>query len=109
MKMSPNELKGMLETVCENVYYNHTTTEDVVNYPYIVFLDNRGDSFFADGITYYEGTPYIIILHTAERDYELESELKSVLTQNKFAYRVNDITWNRTYLFWQVSFLVESY
>lgn len=107
MLMEQSEFKTLLEESGVQVFYNHTTTEDVVAYPFIVFLDDRTDSLYADNITYYESAPYTVILHTLERDYALEQTIKTLLTNNGIAYSLNDIVWNREYLFWQVSFNVE--
>lgn len=107
MLMKPSEFKTFLEQTGIQVFYNHTTTEDVVEYPYIVFLDDRLDALYADDITYYESVPYLVILHSMERDLELEKRIKNLFTENKIAYSQNDIVWDREYLFWQVSFNVE--
>ena len=107
MLMKPNEFKTFLEQLDVQVFYNHTTTDDVVEYPYIVFLDDNWSSFFASNITYYETIPYIVILHAMDRDYDLERRIKRLFTQNCIPYTLNDVTWNSEYMFWQVSFNVE--
>lgn len=108
MLMKPNRFKAFLEQLGIQVFYNHTTVEDhdIVEYPYIVFLD-KWDGFYADGITYFETIPYLVILHTLDRDYELERKIKKLFKDNNIAFAVNDIRWDSELLFWQVSFNVE--
>lgn len=107
--MTKNELQTLLETLEIPVFYNHTTTKDVVTLPYIVFLDDGSDEFYADNITYAETTPYVIILHTHERDFALEKSVKKLLTENKIAYSFNDVNWLADLLMWQVSFNISVY
>lgn len=104
MLMRPNELKALLEQLNIQVFYNHTTTKDVVHFPYIVFYDDGDSSFYADNITYAESTPYRILLHTNERDFELEARLKALLTEHEIPYTLEDVDWDRTYLMWVVAF-----
>lgn len=107
--MTQGELKTLLETLQVQVFYNHTTKKDVVNLPYIVFLDDNNNSFFADNITWAETVPYTIILHTHDRDYELEKSIKKLFTDNNIAYVLNDISWLEDLLMWQVSFEITVY
>lgn len=107
MLMKPNRFKAFLEQTGVQVFYNHTTTDDVVEYPYIVFLENRWDAFYADDSTYYESIPYLVILHTVDRDLPTERNIKKLFNENNIPYSLNDVVWNREYLFWQVSFNVE--
>lgn len=107
--MTAAEMKTMLETLQVPVFYNHTTRKDIVNLPFIVFLDDGNNSVFADNITYAETTPYTIILHTHDRDYTLEGSLKSLLTTNKIAYTLNDVDFDEDLLMWRVSFNVTVY
>lgn len=106
MLMNPNELKALLEQLNVQVFYNHTTTKDVVEFPYIVFLDDGNRTFKADNITYAESTPYLILIHSAEREYELEQELKELLTENEIPYTIADVDWDRVLLMWVVAFSV---
>lgn len=107
--MTKDELKALLEELEIPVFYNHTTRKDIVNLPFIVFLDSGNTSVFADNLTWAETTPYTIILHTADRDYDMESRLKAKLTTNHIAYTLNDVDWLDDLLMWQVSFNITVY
>lgn len=105
--MTIEELQALLETLEIPVFYNHRTTKDVQDVPFIVFLDEGQREFYADDITYFETIPYLIILHTLKRDLGLEKKIKDLFTTNRIAYNLNDVDWLDDLLMWQVSFNIE--
>lgn len=106
MLMRPNELKEVLEELNIQVFYNHTTRKDEVNLPFIVFYDSGDTSFYADDITYAYSTPYTVVLHCHERDFELEGRMRELFTQHGIPYSLNSVDWEEDLLMWTTVFNV---
>lgn len=111
MRLTRTELKTLLETLTYDnapvqVFYNHTTRDDVVNFPYIVFLDYESQNMFSDNKTLVEIIPYSIYLHSAERLDTLETSIKELLSSNSIAYEIDEPEWDEELLMWVVGFQI---
>ena len=106
MRMTRKELDTMLNTLGCQVFYNHTTQKDVVNFPYIVYLDEGTDNFEADNYTYKEIMEYLIVVHTIDRDNEVIDNLKDLFIENRIPYEVNAVDWNEDIMAYAVSFII---
>ena len=100
------ELENLLKTLDCGVFYNHTTKKDVVNFPYIVYLDDGTNNFDADNQVYQEIMEYVVIVHCLERDEPVIKKLKNLFNENKIPYELNGIDWNDQTLFYSVSFII---
>lgn len=98
------ELETMLNTLGYQVFYNHTTQKDTVSTPYIVYIDTGSDNMFADNETYGEIMSYSIIILNHKRDEQVESSLKTLLTNNNIPYDISDIRWNDDIMIWTTQF-----
>lgn len=105
--MTRTELDDALNTLGIQVFYNHTTRKDVVNLPFIVYLDTGTNNFMADNITYRKRINYLIILHSDKRDEELEGSIEDLLTENRIPYEINDIRWDDELLMWTTSYTIQ--
>lgn len=106
MRKTRKELETMLNTLGCNVYYNHTTEKEVVDFPYIVFLDDGTNNFEADNYVYEEIMEYVIIIHTIDRDDEVIDDLKELLNENCIPYEINAIDWNESIMAYAISFVI---
>lgn len=106
MRKTRKELHELLETLGCDVFYNHTTTKDVVDFPYIVYLDDGTNNFEADNHVYEEIMEYLIIIHTIDRDNEVIDNLKKLLNENYIPYEINAIDWNENIMAYAVSFII---
>ena len=104
MVKTRTELDTLLKSLSIQVFYNHTTTKDVVNTPYIVYFDTGSNNMFADNQTYGEIMSYTIILFSDKRDETSEASIKNLLTTNNIPYEIGDIDWNDDILLWSVQF-----
>lgn len=106
MRKTRQELDELLRTLDCQVFYNHTTQKDVVNFPYIVYLEDGTNNFNADNIVYQEIMEYLIIVHTIDRDNAVIDNLKQLLTDNMIPYEINDVDWSDTIMAYAVSFVI---
>lgn len=97
------ELETLLKTLNIQVFYNHTTTRDVVNLPFIVYRDLGSNNLFGDNTTYEEITEYQIILHSSTRDETTEGKIKTLLTNNMIPYEMEQ-DWQEDILMWTTVF-----
>lgn len=98
------ELDTLLKTLDCQVFYNHTTKKDIVNTPYIVYIDTGSNNVFADNETYGEIMSYTIILFNHERNETVEGKIKTLLTNNHIPYEISDIRWEEDILLWTTQF-----
>lgn len=105
--MTRSELDTMLRTLDCEVYYNHTTSKDIVNLPFIVYLDNNSNNIFSDNETYYEVVNYTIILHTTDPNDSLIGSIKELLTTYHIPYEFDGTDWNNDLLFYQIQFSIQ--
>lgn len=108
MIMTRTQLETQLRTlVGVDVYYNHTTKKDVVNLPFIIYLDTGSDNKDADNEVVGEVMNYSILLHSATRDETTEGLVKTLLTNNHIPYEISSITWEQDLLMWVVQFDIQ--
>lgn len=100
------ELETMLNTLDCQVFYNHTTQKDVVDFPYIVYWEEGTNNFNADNIVYEEIMEYMIVVHCIDRDNEIVNDLKTLLTDNMIPYEINDIDWDNTIMAYTFQFVI---
>lgn len=106
MRMNRKELDDLLNSLDCQVFYNHTTRKDKVNFPYIVYLDEGTTNFEADNYTYEEIMEYLIIIHTIDRDNKVIDDLKDLLKSNCIPYEINAIDWNEDIMAYAISFII---
>lgn len=106
MRMTRQELDTLLKTLDCQVFYNHTTQKDVVDFPYIVYLEDGTNNFDADNTVYEEIMEYLIIVHSIDRDNPIIDDLKNLLNQNMIPYEINDIDWSETIMAYSISFVI---
>ncbi|UPO88336.1 hypothetical protein [Niallia sp. Man26] len=83
------ELKDLLETTGYPVTYSHFTG-DAPNPPYICFLEEDSNNFFADNKVYQEARNIRIELYTVKKDQAAEKKIKSILDEHEIAYQTDE-------------------
>lgn len=104
--MTRKQLDTLLNTLNCQVFYNHTTRKDKVDFPYIVYLDDGTSNFEADNYTYEEIMEYIIIVHTIDRDNKIIDNLKELFIKERIPYEINAIDWNEDIMAYAISFII---
>ena len=81
-----NMIEDMAEAISGQFNYYMWPENSAPNLPYILFYYPNRDDFTADDINYAVITRLNIELYTAEKDFEKESEIESILAQNGFVF-----------------------
>lgn len=102
--MTRLQLDNLLKTLNVPVFYNHTTRKDNVSLPFLVYLDLSSNNLKTDNRVYFEITNYTIIIHSTERETTLETNLKTLLNQNRITYELNGVDWDEDLMFYQISY-----
>lgn len=106
MRLTREEFEEKLNTLGVQVFYNHTTQKDVVDFPFIVYMDDGTQNFVADNYVNQEITDYAVIVHTYERNNQVVEDLKTLLNENRIPWEINDVDWNDTIMAYSISFNV---
>lgn len=81
-----NMIEDMAEAISGQFNYYMWPENSAPSPPYILFYYPNRDDFTADDINYAVITRLNIELYTAEKDFDKESEIESILTQNGFVF-----------------------
>lgn len=103
--LTKQDLITLLSPVVSNIYEDHISTNQVMNFPYIVILEMGTDNTFADNSTYHENMPINVILHQAQRDNTLESNIKNVFNTNHIPYQY-DTNWDKDNLLYATTYSI---
>ena len=76
----------MAEAISGQCNYYIWPENSAPNPPYILFYYPNRDDFLADDISYVVVTRLNIELYTAEKDFESESKIESILTDSGFVF-----------------------
>lgn len=98
--MTRSNLKNLLDTLQVQNFYDHTTSKDVVNLPFIIYLDNGYGSTYADNQNYYDNSNFTILIHSAQRNETLEQQLEALLIDNHIPYEKQQVSWDNDLLMW---------
>ena len=86
--MMPNEqIKDMLDEVGLPYEYDHFTTHNWIEPPFLVWRIPESDNFFADGIAYAKIVGLDIELYSDQKDWENEKKIEDVLEKYGITYQ----------------------
>lgn len=81
------ETKARLEGAGFPVAYDHFPADEPQNMPFVCFLEENSNNFFADGTVYHQAARVRTELYTAFRDPVAEHRLEATL---------DGVCWNRS-------------
>ena len=93
--MTHKTLFDLLKTLNIPVAYDHFEDNKNISPPFIAYREVKRDSFFADGINYYNSNNFEIELVTEKKDIMLQQSIEELLTTNKIPYEVDDEIWDK--------------
>lgn len=82
--MLASDLIEILKKAGTPVAYSHF--KEKVNLPYITCIAVGRNTFGADNIAYASSDRYQIELYTAQKDFDLEERLETILDENEIYY-----------------------
>jgi len=88
------ELVDLLESIGYPVTFSEfkvTPDNPPPNPPFIVYLIEGSNNFFADNITYRKITNVQIELYTVKKELAVEAKLESLLDQNELPYETTEL------------------
>ncbi len=88
--MTYKEIADMIEDMGLPFTYDSFPNNIAPTPPYIVFNYPNRDDFGADNINYSKISVLNLELYTATKDFDLESQVESVLEQNGFFYEKSE-------------------
>lgn len=104
--MTYTEIASMIESIGLPFTYDSFPDNIAPSLPYIVFSYPNRDDFGADNINYTKICSLNVELYTAAKDFDLENEVESVLSQNGLFYDKNE-AYIRSENVYQVSYSME--
>lgn len=104
MRITRQDLDALLHELDCQVFYNHTTRKDNPKFPYIVYLELDTNNFVADNRVYRTRTNYLLVVHTPNRDDEINEKVMKLLTDNSIPYEVNGVDWDNSDLYYAISY-----
>lgn len=81
--MTLPELAQKLNALYPTRYSHFNSSQET---PFICYLDDGSDNFFADNKVYVEGTLVNIELYTKTKDLAAEKKIKDMLNENEIPY-----------------------
>ena len=85
--MSAEQIKNMLSEVGLPYEYDHFTTHNWTEPPFLVWRIPESDNFAADGITYVKIDVLNIELYSDIKDWDNEKKVEDILEKYGIAYR----------------------
>lgn len=81
--MTLNELVHKLNSLYPTRYSHFTSKQEP---PFICYLDDGSNNFYADNKVFVEGTLVNIELYTETKDFMAEKKIKEMLNENEIPY-----------------------
>ncbi|MFL1998352.1 hypothetical protein VYF65_004152 [Lysinibacillus irui] len=81
--MTLTELAQKLNSLYPTRYSHFTSAQEP---PFICYLDDGSNNFYADNKVFVEGTLINIELYTKTKDFKAETKLKDLLNDNEIPY-----------------------
>lgn len=91
--MTLREVKAFIESLGLPCAYYQFTEDTAVSPPFICWYYPDDDDFLADNKNYQKINSLTIELYTDFRDFELEANVESALTESGFVY-----SWDETFI-----------
>lgn len=85
--MPAEQIENMLKEVGLPYAYDHFTTHNWIEPPFIVWRILENDDFHADGIAYAKIDALDIELYSDQKDWENEKKIEDVLEKYGIAYK----------------------
>lgn len=85
--MSTDQIKDMLSEVGLPYEYDHFTTHNWIEPPFLVWRIPESDNFNADGIAYVKIDVLNIELYSDTKDWDNEKKIEDVLEKYGISYR----------------------
>ena len=92
--MKHKDIYDLLNTLNIPVAYDHFDSNKNITPPFVVYREIASDTFKADGITYYRPYEFEIDLVTEKKDVNLQSQVETLLTNNKIPYDLDNEIWD---------------
>lgn len=92
--MKHKDIYDLLKTLNIPVAYDHFDSNKNISPPFVVYREISTDTFKADGITYYRPYEFEIDLVTEKKDVNLQSQVETLLTNNKISYDLDNEIWD---------------
>ena len=104
--MSYSEIATMISTIGLSYTYDSFPNNIAPEPPYIVFNYPQNDDFGADNTNYVSIDTLNIELYTANKDFQTEATIESVLNTNGLFYEKNE-TYIRQENLYQITYVCE--
>lgn len=85
--MSNEQIKDMLDEVGLPYEYDHFTTHNWIEPPFLVWRISESDNFFSDGIVYAKIDGLDIELYSDQKDWENEKKIEDVFEKYGITYQ----------------------
>lgn len=82
--MNQTDVVALFNTLTVPSFYDHAPNKTKL--PFITIHVNQPDNFTADDVVYVEKWDFRVDLYTAEKSPELESQIKTLLNNNKIGW-----------------------
>lgn len=85
--MSAEQIKNILSEVGLPYEYDHFTTHNWIEPPFLVWRIPESNNFIADGIVYAKIDALDIELYSNEKDWDNEKKIEDILEKHGIAYQ----------------------
>ena len=92
--MTHKAVYDMLKALNIPVAYDHFDSNKQIQPPFIVYREISPETFKADSITYYRPYEFEIEVVTEKKDVSLQSQIETLLTNNKIPYDIDNEVWD---------------
>lgn len=92
--MKHKAIYDLLKTLNIPVAYDHFDSNKNIQPPFVVYREIDTTTFKADNYTYKRNYNYEIELITEKKDITLQSNLETLLDNNKIPYDILDESWD---------------
>lgn len=101
--VTKSNLQTILSATGLTIVDGHTTTDQVVNLPYIVLIEGASQNFKADNQAYAKMQRFMVILISGARDTTHESSIETIFDNNHIFYE-KEVDWDEDNLIYTTQY-----